>query len=288
MLLYKYMPDCCDQCCDYEKADPQKDRVLVNRKVFAKEIHSKQIHSKVFAKDAQIAPTAPEDKVFAKEPVFGKEIATPTAVRGKPVQVIDEAHELMRLREARVKQVQEAHEHCIGNKLLQQRQDEEAREMQKAHDIADAVAAQEVVEAQELSEAFEASLRDYEEKAQKIKQRVRASADAERYEQECKQRRKEEQEDQQKIDVFLKKNKFQDIHVCRKTSTMFNFTKAFYPLHCAVTQNDAEMVQLLLAAGASPLAKNSSGFTPLAQAQVLDKRGSHAQILKLLRFGVES
>lgn len=272
MLLYKYMPDCCDQCCDdCEKVDPQKDRVSVG---------------KVFAKDAQLAPTTPEDKL--KEPVFGKELAIEAAARGKPAQVMDEAHELMRLREARLRQVQEAHEHCIGNKLLQQRQEEEAREMRKAQEVADAAAAQEVVEAQELSEAFEASLREYEQKAQKIKDRVRAADEAERYEREQQQRRREEHEDQQKIDAFLKKNKFQDIHACRKTFTMFSASKTFYPIHLAVMQNDAEMVQLLLAAGARPLAKNSSGLTPLAQAQMLDKKGSHTQILKLLRFGAES
>lgn len=270
MLLYKYMPDCCDQCCDdCEKADPQKDRVSVG---------------KVFAKDAQLAPTAPENKL--KEPVFGKELAIQTAAGGKPAQVMDESHELLRLREARLRQVQEVHDHCIGNKLLQQRQEEE--EMRKAQEVADAAAAQEVVEAQELSEAFEASLREYEQKAQEMKDRVRAADNAERYEREQQQRCKEEQEDQQKIDAFLKKNKFQDIHACRKTFTMFSASKTFYPIHQAVMQNDAEMVQLLLAAGARPLAKNSSGLTPLAQAQMLDKKGSHAQILKLLRFGVES
>jgi len=248
MLLYKYMPDCCDQCCDIEKPDPQKDKVLIG---------------KVFGKDAQIAPTAPEDKVFTKEP-FGKEPAK-----------LKELTEATRI-------IQDAHEAA----LLQRRQKEqkdlrEIREMQKAQEVADAAAAREVVEAQELSDAFEASLREYD--TQTKGQRERDVEDGKRYEQERAQRRKEEQEDQEKLDAFLKKNKFSDIHYQKKT--LFS---ASYPLHCAVSKNDPEMVQLLLAAGAAPLDKNSSGLSPLALAQKLDKKASHSQILKLLRFGADS
>jgi len=233
MLLYRYMPDCCDQCCDCEKADPQKDRVCIG---------------KVFEKDAQVAPTTPEDKVFTKEPVFGRDPVKLTAA------------------------MEIAAKSIVHNA-------QEIREMQTAQDIADAAAAQEAVEAQELSEAFKASLHEYE----KMAQRARDIEDAERYQLELRQRRKEEQEEQQKIEAFLKKNKFDDVNFYKKT-----FFKAFYPLHCAVSQNDSEMVQLLLATGARPLTKNSSGLTPLALAQKLDKKGSHAQILKLLRFGAES
>jgi len=251
MLLYKYMPDCCDQCCDCEKADPQKDKVFIG---------------KVFAKDAQVAPTAPEDKVITKEPMCGKVLANTNG--------IGEAKDLTETKRI----IQDAHEAA----LLQQKQ-EELRQMQQAQEIADAAAAREVVEAQELSEAFEASLREYETSTQVVEQRERDAADAKRYEQEREQRRKEEQEDQQKIEAFLKKNKFSDIHDRQKT-----LFKAWYPLHCAVSKNDTDMVQLLLAAGASPLEKNSSGLTPLALAQKLDRKGSHAQTLKLLRFGAES
>lgn len=260
MHIYKYMPDCCDQCCDCDKADPQKDRVFIG---------------KVFAKDAQVAPTAPEDKVFAKEPMFGNDPtskdAAMTMKRVAEVPLTDEARRML----------QDAQQAA----MLQRRQEEELREMQRAQEIADAAAAREVIEAQELSEAFEASLREYEKQAQ----RERADKDAEdakaakQFEKEREQRRKEEQEDQDKVDAFLKKNKFSDVHYQKRS-----FFKVSYPLHCAVSKNDPDMVQLLLAAGASPLDKNSSGLTPLALAQKLDRKGSHTEILKLLRFGVES
>lgn len=266
MHIYKYMPDCCDHCCDCDRADPQKDKVLIG---------------KVFANDSKVAPTAPEDKVFAKEPMFvhekdpaSKNAATP--IGAKPtksvaeVPLTDEARRKLHNAQAAT--------------MLQRRQEEELREMQRAQEVADAAAAQEVIEAQELSAAFEASLREYE-KQEKKAQRERAekdTEDAKRFEQEREQRRKEEQEDQGKVDAFLKRNKFSDVH-----NPKSSFFKASYPLHCAVSKNDPDMVQLLLAAGASPFDKNSAGLTPLALAQKLDRKGSHAQILKLLRFGAE-
>lgn len=234
MLLYKYLPDCCDQCCDYEKPDPLKDKVVFN------------------------LPVPPQGKVLAKQnEVFHNDPINSTAMAENIVP-------------AKQKEL-ETSARILEEVALMERQAEEARELKRVRETADALEAQEIVEAQELLEAQEASLKEHDLTLQRLQQ----SDDA-----DTEQRRKEEHEDEQKVDAFLKANGFANLD--SKRTKLF---KSFYPLHSAVSQKNVEMVQLLLATGARPTLKNSSGLSPLQFAQKLNRNDSHRQIIKLLDFG---
>jgi len=160
-----------------------------------------------------------------------------------------------------------------------ERQAQEDRELRQVQEIAEAAEVQEAIEAQDLLEAQQASMREH----QKIQDGLKEIQEEEARIKEKsmkEQRLKEEAEDKKQVDAFLWTNGFADMD--SKKKSMF---KSFYPLHVAVTQNNADMVQLLLAAGARPMLKNSAGLSPLQLAQKLDKKGSHEKILRLLQFG---
>lgn len=80
---------------------------------------------------------------------------------------------------------------------------------------------------------------------------------------------------------WLKRRGFSTV-LSRRRSLVFGST---FPLHAAVKENDAEMIRLLVQAGADPALKNSSGQTPLRLAQKCDKKGSHFAALQVLGGG---
>lgn len=236
MLIYKYLPDCCEQCCDYEKPDPTKDKVLIKM------------------------PAPEPEKALSKAVVQGVPITEEAKRRELQEAAKMEAAKLLDQMALIEKETREA-----------ENQIREAEELKRVKELADAIEAQEIAEAQELLEAQEASLRDHH------KQNGRQPDENQKIQE---QRNKEELEDQRKIDTFLKANGFSDLD--SKRTKMF---KSFYPLHTAVSKNNAEMVQLLLAAGARPKPKNSAGLSPLQLAQKLDKKDSHKEVIKFLTFG---
>jgi len=59
-------------------------------------------------------------------------------------------------------------------------------------------------------------------------------------------------------------------------------TRFQYPLHAAVLSKDACAIKLLLWSGADPTNKDSDGLTPLALAQKLNNRNSHARCIVAL------
>lgn len=101
------------------------------------------------------------------------------------------------------------------------------------------------------------------------------------------QRKKARQAQKQaeKLDASLKVRAFLDRHgfetVKSKKSHLF---RAHYPLHAAVRENDADMVALLLRAGASYRKTDSASRSPLELAQYLNTRGgSHAEVITILQ-----
>jgi len=81
------------------------------------------------------------------------------------------------------------------------------------------------------------------------------------------QRQRQGEADGQKLEAWLKKNRLASPNT--KRVGLFSMK---CPLHMAVEENDPEMVRLLLANGADPLAVNSSQQTPLALAERLSGR----------------
>merc|ERR1739848_300951 len=80
-------------------------------------------------------------------------------------------------------------------------------------------------------------------------------------------KRKAKAEADKKVSEFLKSHGFK-ADVNSKKSSMLKYK---YPLHIAVKEQDAEIVELLLLAGADKSLKNSSGYTPAQKAEQYSK-----------------
>jgi hypothetical protein len=274
MLLMGYLPDCCEQCCDCEKPDPTKDKVRVEMPAAVDKMGYAQDPSVLLGHMARQEPFKPHADI--DKPVDQAkrgELDNSAGIPWQDVALRERHAEQARIRAPQAEDAQARKRHA-----------EEAEAAKGAQEIAEALEVQEAIEAQDLLEAQQASLCEHETMLRK----EREVEDAKRYEEERAMeqsmkelRQKEEREDQLKVDAFLKANGFKDID--SKRTSLF---KSFHPLHTGVSQNNAEMVQLLLAAGARPLLKNSAGLSPLQLAQKLNKKESHAKVVKLLQFGL--
>jgi len=84
----------------------------------------------------------------------------------------------------------------------------------------------------------------------------------------------------QALRAFLLASGFAEVNARRATGI---FRSGFsFPLHTAVTANNAEMVAILLSGGADRSRMDSRSLTPLALARQLDKQGSHSSVMALL------
>lgn len=73
------------------------------------------------------------------------------------------------------------------------------------------------------------------------------------------------------VEAFLKEHGFSSVSAPKRT-----FTKTTYPLHMAVKIGDPLMAAMLLAEGADPVRKDSSGKTASQLAWTKSAKGSHA------------
>lgn len=143
----------------------------------------------------------------------------------------------------------------------ERRQHEEER--RKAEVLAETLAQEERERAAEAERLHHEKLRAEE---------ARVAAEKERKEIEAAQRA---------VEDFLKTRGFRQLSLPRKAfcgATM-------YPLHVAVEENDASMVQAMVRCGADPQQKNSAKKTPLELAEKCNKGGSHEVIVSTLRGG---
>mmetsp|Transcript_35801 Transcript_35801/g.70981 ORF Transcript_35801/g.70981 Transcript_35801/m.70981 type:complete len:339 (-) Transcript_35801:154-1170(-) len=92
--------------------------------------------------------------------------------------------------------------------------------------------------------------------------------------------RERDRREREKMAAYLKMHGFSGPKAKRK-----KFFTFWYPLHKAAEENDLEMVQLLLRAGADKSQRNSHGLTPCASATKRNKNSSHEEVLQLLRVG---
>lgn len=92
------------------------------------------------------------------------------------------------------------------------------------------------------------------------------------------QRKMERAEAKSQLQPWLQQHGFQTV----KSKKTF-FWRTSYPLHKAAKQNDFEVVQLLLRAGADPSKTNWRGKTPQEVASSLDRNGSHSKLLQIFK-----
>jgi len=68
-----------------------------------------------------------------------------------------------------------------------------------------------------------------------------------------------------RLQTFMRRNRLKDVNEPQMPEGCFLFRlrrETFYPLHYAVLENDAEMVNMLLIAGSDPHQKSSKGRRP--------------------------
>merc|ERR1719506_2067551 len=158
---------------------------------------------------------------------------------------------------------------------LQQLQEEQRRAAEAAEQQRKQMQLQAEAEERERQRAAEAK------RAAEVAEMQRRQMEQAKREREAKERAAEEarlakkaRQDREKVATFLRAKGFSSATAGRR-----RLLKTSYPLHAAVADNDPEMVQLLLKAGADPAQKNSSGVTPEQQALKLNKNSSHASVL---------
>merc|ERR1719217_640223 len=121
--------------------------------------------------------------------------------------------------------------------------------------------------------------RQREEEAERQREEQRQRQTEERRRQEAEQAAAETERNsaEQKTRDELRLKKFLSDHghagINAKRTKMM---KSKYPLHTAVKLADADMVKLLLAAGADPKLANSAGETPKQLARKMNKNESHS------------
>jgi len=135
------------------------------------------------------------------------------------------------------------------------RQEEEQRQREEAEE------AQRVAEAAAAAAAEAAAARAAEEEKFRQEQALQAT----------NFRKKQ-------VSIFLKKEGFTDVNA-RKRSLL----SSTYPLHKAAEAGNAKLVSMLLAEGANPAQKNSSGRTAAQVAFKQNKSGSHSKVISLLQ-----
>jgi len=80
------------------------------------------------------------------------------------------------------------------------------------------------------------------------------------------------------LDAFLAKNGFDGVNAKRRRTLQ----PSIYPVHLAAEQGDAQLIGLLLEAGADRLAKDSRNRTPEMVAKKKNSKGSHDEALAAL------
>lgn len=138
----------------------------------------------------------------------------------------------------------------------------------------EAAAAEEAVRQHAEEEAAETQRKHAEEDRRKCDLEVREAAEGAA---EKARRAEQEREESVRVTGFLIKKGFGGINVGRR-----KMLRTTYPLHAAVADNDAMMVQMLIRAGADTAQKDSSGITPRQQALKLNNNGSHKAVVSLL------
>jgi len=100
---------------------------------------------------------------------------------------------------------------------------------------------------------------------------------------EDKQRQAQLAERKRALKQFMRKNGFNGVNDPKRVCLLWTS----YPLHAAVQKNNLRVVEMLLAEGANPAQKNSSGLTPAQVAEKKNKKGSHGTMLQILQTAAQ-
>jgi len=96
---------------------------------------------------------------------------------------------------------------------------------------------------------------------------------------EEKQRLAQAAERRRALKQFMHKHGFEGVNDSKRVCLLWRS----YPLHVAVQKNNLRVVEMLLAEGADPRLKNSSGLTAAEVAQKKNKKGKQATMVQILQ-----
>ena len=88
---------------------------------------------------------------------------------------------------------------------------------------------------------------------------------------------------QQKLRNFLSDHRFVDVSEPRVSTRCCFFREAVYPIHVAAQIGDADIVHMLLAAGADPEQPTYRGLLAVDLASAKNQDGSHCEVIELLQ-----
>ena len=132
-------------------------------------------------------------------------------------------------------------------------------------------------------EEAEAQLRELEAERREAEQKAKEAEEKLREEQAEQERAAKAAEDKEKLDVWMKNKNLKEVN---SKKSLGLFSGSVFPLHIAVREKDAEMVNILLANGADPTSVNSLKWTPLQLAERLaakDRTGAYDAVLAALK-----
>lgn len=224
----------------------------------------------VACKSSNCRPCGAADKTSDTVKVDMSSIHDVEKENNVPQQTSEQQLELERQQAAQAEIERNRQEQLRLQQLEEQRRLAEAAEQKRKQMQLQAEA--EEKERQRAAEAKRAA------EVAEMQRRQMEEAKREREAQEREARAEKQRQDAEKVDAFLKAKGFSSVTAGRR-----KMLKTSYPLHVAVADKDAELVELLLEARADPAQKNSSSATPEQQALKLNKNGSHDAVLAKLR-----
>jgi multidrug efflux pump subunit AcrA (membrane-fusion protein) len=169
---------------------------------------------------------------------------------------------------ARAKQQQEAEQRQQAEEAERQLREREAEERRRAAELAALAKQQQEAEQRQQAEEAERQLREREAEERRLDEERRRDAEV---------AAAEEQGAKQRLEDWLRQEKFTGVNDKRKT-----MMKTKFPLHSAVKRKDVETIQLLLRFGADPTNKDSNGLTPKDLAEKSNKDGSLDAVVQAL------
>jgi len=85
------------------------------------------------------------------------------------------------------------------------------------------------------------------------------------------------------LELYCTRHGFPNIHEARKQGCAWARAPATYALHNAAINNDIRIVEMLIQEGASRIQRDSAGLTAEQVASKRNRRGSHDEVIRLLR-----
>jgi len=153
-----------------------------------------------------------------------------------------------------------------------ERREQEAEQMRQEQEAERAR-----LEEQRRREAEEQLRREREEAEARQRRELEEARQAEAARQAEKERVAQEQQRKAVVGAFLRQHGYSDVRTPKRT-----MMKAKYPIHTAAKMGNSRIVEALIEEGANPGQKNSAGQTALQVAQQKNKKGSHANVLRVL------